>query len=87
MDSLKKQLGAVWKHNTATKFFIPNVSTNSSSGLWTKSPQTGRSSITGTAACITVIYNQSQLKLFKVIGVISHICWRAGNGLHGAPVN
>lgn len=52
-----------------------------------KSTRPWRSSIIGMAACITVIYNQSQLMLFKVIGVISHICSRAGNGPHGAPVN
>ena len=34
----------------------------------------------GTVACIKVIYGQSELKLFKMIGVIIHICFGAGKG-------
>ena len=47
----------------------------------------GRSSIIGTVARIKVIYCHRELKLFKMTGVISHICFRAGKGVHSAPVN
>ncbi len=46
-----------------------------------------RSSITGTVARIKVIYCQREFKLFKMTGVISHICFRAGKRVHSAPVN
>lgn len=46
-----------------------------------------RSSIIGTVARIKVIYCQRELKLFKMTGVISHICFGAEKGVHRAPVN
>lgn len=45
------------------------------------------SSNMGTVVCIKVIYCQRELKLFKMIGVISHISFRAGKRPYSAPAN